>query len=59
MFEYNKLVEAFVSITTTIVSIMKSEMLINRIGVEKFGLMIMVIIIATLITLSDSPKEDR
>ena len=59
MFEYSKYIEVLSGIITTVLSIVKSELLINKMGIEKFGLMIIILIIMTLIMLSDSPKKDR
>lgn len=54
-----KYIDVLGGIFTTILSIIKSEFLINRMGADKFMLMIIVLVIVTLVMLSDSGKMEN
>lgn len=59
MLDFNRYLDSMIGIITTILSIVKSEFLIERMGIEKFGITIIVLVIVTIVMLSDSPKKDR
>lgn len=56
---FNKYIDVLSGVFTTILSIIKSEFLINRMGADKFMLMIIVLVIVTLVMLSDSGKMEN
>ena len=56
---FNKYIDIFGGIITTVLSVIKSEFLINRMGVEKYMTLIIVLIIVTLVMLSDSRKMEN
>ena len=56
---FNKFVDGIIGIIMTIVSIIKSDFFIEQMGFERFGLFVVLVIVMTLVLLSDSPKENR
>lgn len=59
MLFFNRYLDLIMGIIGTALSIIKSDYLIPRMGIEKYGLSIIVLIIMTLVLLSESPKKDR
>lgn len=56
---FNKYIDAISGIIMTILSIIKSELLIDRMGAGKFMVLIIVLVIVTLVMLSDSGKMEN
>lgn len=55
----HKYIDVLGGIMTTILSVIKSEVLISRMGTEKFMVLIIVLVITTLVMLSDSGKMEN
>ena len=55
----HKYIDVLGGIMTTILSVVKSEVLISRMGTEKFMVLIIVLVITTLVMLSDSGKMEN
>lgn len=59
MFIFEKYIDSIIGIITTILSIVKGSFLIGKMGPEKYLTLIIVLIIVTLVMLSDSGKVEN
>ena len=59
MMFFERYIDSIIGIITTILSIVKGSFLIEKMGPDKYLMLIIVLVIVTLVMLSDSEKMEN